>query len=701
MTTEQQALKRVLEQIENGNQINEKEINLLATSARQGDITIATGERAVAIGGNVDNTVIITGDRNLVVPDSSAETLRALLGKRPQHEKSLLKAVKNEVDARLRQSLHNSILIEVSMEEQPSQIKSLWETDIKIGQKPSEPIPQDWSILRVFEEMQGRFLILGNPGVGKTTKMLELARELCDRAQEEGYFPIPILLNISTWKNNKQSIEGWLKDELNLKYGVQRKTAQKLIKSSSILPMLDGLDELENLRQPLCVENINNYLKSDIRPQYLVIASREEEYSNYSQKLSLNGAISLKKLNEEKIKDYLRTLKQENVWTQIQENLQILELSKTPFFLNIIILLRKEIPEIFSDQNIEKKEQVKKLLDAYIKKMMQREIKGLSKINKNLSSTKFYSYLAWLSSQLEKKASTEFLIEKIDFSFLDKKRRRTAKIFFWVSLYSFIIFSAGFFWTSTELLIPVLLMVEGRLDGLVSWQSYNPSENYLLNWSSGEGVWYSIIFAIIASRSKKIFLQQESFAWKKERAKIGLFIVLPPILGFALYDNVFTSFSNPLEFIGALAGTGVNLGILSFFSGLKAMEIEEKRHPNQGISETIKKIYTLGLTIGFLILFINLGDAVSFLFDIHIAGTVRFGALSGAAIAIVYFFKAVATCWHHFILRVILHLQGYIPWNYTIFLDACTERMFLQKVGGRYRFIHRFLQEHFSQMQLK
>jgi hypothetical protein len=34
--------------------------------------------------------------------------------------------------------------------------------------------------------------------------------------------------------------------------------------------------------------------------------------------------------------------------------------------------------------------------------------------------------------------------------------------------------------------------------------------------------------------------------------------------------------------------------------------------------------------------------------------------------------------------------------NYARFLDYCTERLFLQRVGGRYRFIHKMLQDHFA-----
>jgi hypothetical protein len=60
------------------------------------------------------------------------------------------------------------------------------------------------------------------------------------------------------------------------------------------------------------------------------------------------------------------------------------------------------------------------------------------------------------------------------------------------------------------------------------------------------------------------------------------------------------------------------------------------------------------------------------------------------------FFMSGIEALKHFILRCLLYRNGSIPWNYARFLNYSTERMLLQRVGGRYRFIHRLLQEHFA-----
>ncbi len=57
-------------------------------------------------------------------------------------------------------------------------------------------------------------------------------------------------------------------------------------------------------------------------------------------------------------------------------------------------------------------------------------------------------------------------------------------------------------------------------------------------------------------------------------------------------------------------------------------------------------------------------------------------------------------CIQHFLLRLILKQSGAIPWNYAKFLDYATELGFLEREGGRYRFIDDSVQEHFAQMPL-
>ena len=50
-------------------------------------------------------------------------------------------------------------------------------------------------------------------------------------------------------------------------------------------------------------------------------------------------------------------------------------------------------------------------------------------------------------------------------------------------------------------------------------------------------------------------------------------------------------------------------------------------------------------------------------------------------------------------LRIMFYRNNSMPWNYRPFLEFCTERIFLRRVGFGYIFIHRLLMEHFAEME--
>lgn len=50
----------------------------------------------------------------------------------------------------------------------------------------------------------------------------------------------------------------------------------------------------------------------------------------------------------------------------------------------------------------------------------------------------------------------------------------------------------------------------------------------------------------------------------------------------------------------------------------------------------------------------------------------------------------------HIASRLYLFSGGYIPWNLTKFLDYLNDRMLMQRIGGRYKFIHSLLQDYLT-----
>jgi hypothetical protein len=129
---------------------------------------------------------------------------------------------------------------------------------------------------------------------------------------------------------------------------------------------------------------------------------------------------------------------------------------------------------------------------------------------------------------------------------------------------------------------------------------------------------------------------------------------------------------------------------------MKGSAIATKTIPNQGIYRTARNAGIMGLIIGLISgLFFGLIGLIGL-----ISGLI--GLISGLIFGLIALILGGGkACIQHFTLRLILYRDGYIPWNYARFLDYAAERIFLQKVGGGYIFIHRLLLEHFAQMELE
>jgi len=116
-----------------------------------------------------------------------------------------------------------------------------------------------------------------------------------------------------------------------------------------------------------------------------------------------------------------------------------------------------------------------------------------------------------------------------------------------------------------------------------------------------------------------------------------------------------------------------------------------KTIPNQGIRLSLRSAGFMG-SIGSLVF----GLIVGLLSRDWMAG-LGYGALGGLCIGLWYGGLDVI---QHFLVRFLLWRAGCLPWRLAPFLDYAAEELhFLQKVGGGYIFVHRYLLEHFAAME--
>lgn len=253
---------------------------------------------------------------------------------------------------------------------------------------------------RLFEDYVNklwRLLILGEPGAGKSILLLRFGLGLIERAEKDPNFPIPILLDLATWKDENQTFEYWL--EMNLPYiggsfAVSKKDAKELVKSQNLLLLLDGFDEISSNYRGSCFNELLPYLqkvKNARRETYpeLIICSRILEYEA-AEDAPVFASVKIQPLTEEGIETALKILGEVKNFPEarrlqafLHENPKVYSAISSAFFLHILLdtsqldrpslqgntreLLQKEIIEGYIATEIGKikdypKEKVKKWL---------------------------------------------------------------------------------------------------------------------------------------------------------------------------------------------------------------------------------------------------------------------------------------------------------------------------------------------------
>jgi DNA polymerase III delta prime subunit len=718
-------LNTILNRIEAGKRLRARDLELLVEAIRSQKVTLATGDRSVAIGGSADGAVIMTGDLNLVLTGSTAKEIQQMLSSRSHNEDLVLEYVENEVTSRLSKSLHNAVLIHLGIEAQTGKIQHPWTSEIKVENEPKRDIPKAWRSWNIFDAAQGRLLILGKPGAGKTTTMLELTQELLARARNDANAPIPVVLPLSSWEISQLSIHEWLISELQSKYGVKQRFGRQLLADRRLILMLDGLDELKAVYQTDCIQAINRFLESDERPQYVVVSSRSEEYDINQTKLKLNTAICIKDLDNQQIEKYLTDINCRDLWTILNRDLELLMLIRQPFWLSIVVLASDGISVEYWNRASTSEARFTGLLNSYFKQMTSRKAGILATRShaqsdkKEINNEYIKIWLSHLAQKMNMDSKVEFLIEEIHPGWLESDGQRS--LYKAVSVLVFLMLSVLILHTSSFFLFVILGINHG-------WASILFLE--LAIWLSS-----SILSMIYYSKVNfyRKFSPVETMAWSGDKAfmsfRLEIAIALEECANYlsrkslqSTYGNHYYYRRSVLSKVGWLLNLAVRklIHIIHFlfillsgiFSGFHEMlksgivagkDLEEKLAPNQGIKKS-QENYASIIAIWALIYVLILGlvglilpPALQGLQQYTIPAGVLIGSLFGIYTGIERGGKA---CIQHIAIRIILWLVGKAPNNYAVFLDYCTDCLLIQRVGGRYRFIHRLLQDYFANMKL-
>ncbi len=488
-------------------------------------------------------------------------------------------------------------------------------------------------IANIFRKSNGRLLITGLPGAGKTNILLQLELELLKTEPST----LPVVLNLATWNKKFNSLNEWFLEILPAELGVSKSYAQTILKQNQLVFLFDGFDEIEENSRTACLDAIGQF-GADAKQKF-VITSRIEEYKSISKDAPVYAQIQVTSLSFEQIETELE--KQAFIQPEAKTLLHafrtdalLSEVAEVPFYFNTLQLLfagGKTLSNLhFTSQTIEERQ------NEIVERFVESELKQIDA--SEYEPIKAKHWLSFLAFQM-----TEFDIAVFELADLQ---------YFW--------------WKWSRLQILVIRAVTGLVEGFI----------FVLSLSVFGGLFGGLINSLDNGSINSFF----------SGLFLGFFICLS--LGFSMIlvirlkkilpliemrDSVQFSFKYQLESIKKNIYFGIFLGLGSWlFNGL-----------SKAILIGPIAILVYGLISG---LAVNIMESEVKIIQIN-KPYQRF-----TASAKVLHFSIL----QHLHLRYLLYRKDLLPFKLVTFLNAMSERHFLETDGATWRFRHKILQDYFA-----
>ncbi|MEM7534590.1 MAG: hypothetical protein AAF639_20585 [Chloroflexota bacterium] len=659
--------------------------------------------------GDIDKSTVAIGDRinqNITHIHQYIDRQDA----RNQRNHAILRQAVNRfwVDGVLKSSLYQEVRIRLKLDENGDAVDNRpWDLILQQPNQPDQSIDEQMQLIDVYNQMGQRLLIMGEPGSGKTTTLLMLTESLLARAAADPTHPTPVVFNLSSWQSG-QPLAEWLIEELNQRYQMPKKVSTGWIENDELIPLLDGLDEVDPARRDECVDAINAYRREHVVS--MVVCSRTAEYASLTGKLQLSGAVVVRPLTQAQIDGYITDLGPQGETlaqmldgdSELHEASELRDLARTPLMLSVMTLALQGDDGLSNNAD---RSPTQRLFDRYIRRMFWH--RGLEH---RYTPDDTMHWLQWMASQMAGRGQTIFFIERLQPDWLCKRSH--------VNVYKLIVgLTVGLIVgliIMINLMLPVLLafdlnvaltawlsvgafnftLVGGLLAGLLTGIREKINVHEELNFSIKHGLIGGLSVSLITGLFILSFtLIEEQGIWLGDALRLavgnGLLLGLIATIIFGINDlkseQEIESFRQDVNKLPWKAGLSL---ILSFEMVLKSRiaEAKVKTKPNQGIWKSLRNGLVVALI--FCLIFGFMGGLIFNFTFVLIIGLI--GGITGGLVI------GLLTCLQHFTLRVLLRSHNLTPWNYAHFLDYAAERLFLRKVGGGYVFIHRMVLEHIA-----
>jgi serine/threonine protein kinase len=337
-----------------------------------------------------------------------------------QNRVRMLRRLRRSYSELMSQSLQGATWLDLGIASRPDAVQNVAHLLLHVPHRAVQHLPAGTSIIQAYDEAEHELLILGEPGAGKSTLLLNLAQQLVIRAEQNETHPLPVLLPLSSWAVKRPPLQDWIAEQLTQLYDVPHKLSVQWVQEDAILPLLDGLDEMEEKSRTACITAINAYHRDHMSPMAVCSRTTEYETASSTHRLILQGAIVVQPLTPEDVEAYLVQADKSLtiLRSALKKNTALHDLATTPLMLNILILTYQGTPvhNLADRQSLP----LQQVWNDFIERMVTR--KGDSQ-RYPLKQTR--AWLSWMARQMREHNQTVFYLEHLQPDWLTARQQLT------------------------------------------------------------------------------------------------------------------------------------------------------------------------------------------------------------------------------------------------------------------------------------
>jgi hypothetical protein len=600
-----------------------------------------------------------------------------------------------------------------------------------VSQERSPSPDEDETCLHQILASSHGLLVLGGAGSGKTTVLFELAQDLLtatdehhDQSAPVTTKPIPVVLNLSTWGEELESreddlddgndgtiripntdlkFEGWMISALNIQYNLPSNLGRLLVDNDQLMPLFDGLDEVNDRNRDMCVRAINRFARNHLVD--IVVSCRSEEYEKIPTRISFGEAVMIKLPTPEQARAYLTDRRAQGALQDAKGNGGLQSLLTTPLMLDIVARVyagQSAQPGDLAGMTGTLAERRSRILSAYKDRMLAlrpvpryfwsdgtreqspREIEGKWKFQSVL-------WLVWLARLTRHRAQSEFHLDRLQPDCLPSPAQRRLVV----------VLPALCMGLATTIIMASIIAFKWPFTVAVTWGLLGG----ILIGFDGLG-WRTLL----RRHDRPVVDSVEEVRWKWSRTRVAAGAGIGAAAGLAtgliarllgeLRDvlhprGVWNDSLLVLQKLGewpAWAAICVTaMGACAVMSGLGGGLSRGLTVPNEGILRSARRAFSVGVPAG--------------LFGGFIAGVVIRPIASIYTGVMMFFFFAFAVglvfggraCLRHIFLRLLLMYNDFAPMRYNAFLQDSADRLFLHRSASGYAFAHQIIRDYFAE----